>query len=603
MATAPEVPAAPGPAPSTDLVASLPSPLLRLLIIFARPISFLRSAIEVLAWQADRRVESYLVVLGWWALCLGFADAFTYLFPLLVFVPFVPLERLRIGPRKVVRSTPTQKQPATQDTLLRTLADLHKIQALLPPSAEAPVAAVYEQLGTLGKRRLVRGLVVSWAVWLVLGFVLGPRALLAITGTMLLLLPSPPMAHVVHLLSRSFAVRRVSALVFLCAFGSPEQATVLSSPIVWLRSKWALTKQPHEAIGFEALKVGDDEDVHAPADRAGNPIYFKFELHENQRWWMGLDWTSALLPQERPSWCDGHLLPVSPPVAFQLPPPSSIDLPAPTQNDPNGMVRRTATWRWLDDDWSVVRKSGKEEAISPVSSRPASAVFATGDDTSSVRAPSVVEQTLQKSLGKLKGVSIPGANPTSPIKATGEPRGRKGSESTDVSDDGHHSSSEVTGTIPPVDAETDSEGWVYGDNKWENMKASGGLGKFTRRRRWQRRAVCTETVHRISEPEKLLCAEGGSGAATPVPPKRELSRQLSGGSSAVSTAVAPKATPVVAPAPSATGSDFGRRSVDLPRGVPVTAPKPEASSLINDSTSRDDQLRQRLKKAMGSMGA
>lgn len=587
MATT-ESPAAPGPAPSTDLVASLPSPLLRLLIIFSRPIAFVRSALEALTWQPDHRVESYLVVLGWWALCLGFADAFTFLFPVLLFVPFLPLDRLRLGPRKPTKIA-TQRQPATQDTLLRTLADLHKIQALLPPSAEAPVMATYEQFAQLPKRRLLRGLIILWGGWIGLGFVLGTRALLAITGTIVLLFPSPLLAQIINLLSKSFTVRRVAALFFLCVFGSPEQSAFIASPIVWLRSKWALTRKPQEAIGFDALHF-DDDDVHAPADRAGNPIYFKFELHENQRWWMGLDWTSALLPQERPSWCDGHLLPVSPPVAFQLPPPSSIDLPAPTKSDPNGMVRRTATWRWLDDDWSVVRKTGKD-AISPVtSSRPSSTVF----EESNGRGPSVVEQTLQKGLGKLKGVSIPGAGPTSPVKTIGEQRGRKGSESTDVSEDGH---SDGTGTIPPYDAETDPEGWVYGDNKWENMKASGGLGKFTRRRRWQRRAVCTETVHRISDPEKM--AEGGSGAATPVP-RREL-----GTNNAVSTAIATKSPPVVGPAPSASGSDFGRRSlsIDSQRSGPVTAPKPDASSLINDSTSRDDQLRQRLKKAMGSMGA
>ena len=29
---------------------------------------------------------------------------------------------------------------------------------------------------------------------------------------------------------------------------------------------------------------------------------FRFEIYENQRWWMGLDWTHALLPGERPTW-------------------------------------------------------------------------------------------------------------------------------------------------------------------------------------------------------------------------------------------------------------------------------------------------------------
>lgn len=26
---------------------------------------------------------------------------------------------------------------------------------------------------------------------------------------------------------------------------------------------------------------------------------------------------------------------------------------------------------------------------------------------------------------------------------------------------------------------TDAEGWVYGDNKWENMGAKGGLGRVS----------------------------------------------------------------------------------------------------------------------------
>jgi hypothetical protein len=26
---------------------------------------------------------------------------------------------------------------------------------------------------------------------------------------------------------------------------------------------------------------------------------------------------------------------------------------------------------------------------------------------------------------------------------------------------------------------TDNEGWVYGDNKWENMGAKGGLGRVS----------------------------------------------------------------------------------------------------------------------------
>jgi hypothetical protein len=63
---------------SADIVASLPGPIVRLLVIFARPISNLREAVEILSWKAGRRVESWIVVGMWWGLCLGSAHAFKY---------------------------------------------------------------------------------------------------------------------------------------------------------------------------------------------------------------------------------------------------------------------------------------------------------------------------------------------------------------------------------------------------------------------------------------------------------------------------------------------------------------------------------------------
>ena len=29
---------------------------------------------------------------------------------------------------------------------------------------------------------------------------------------------------------------------------------------------------------------------------------YSFVLYENQRWWLGLDWTTNLFPNERPAW-------------------------------------------------------------------------------------------------------------------------------------------------------------------------------------------------------------------------------------------------------------------------------------------------------------
>ncbi|KAL1405325.1 hypothetical protein Q8F55_008954 [Vanrija albida] len=576
-----------------DLVAALPAPLLRLLILFAGPTSALRAALEILAWKPERRLESYLVLLGWWATCLGFTYAFAFLVPPLVFAPLIPLGRLRLGKSTVPPLHPSPNAPATSETLLLSVSDMYRIHALLPPNPIPPLSAVYARFRQLGARRLIRGFLVLWGVWLGVWHALGTRVLLALVGTVLILAPSPLLAHTVHLLSKSLAVRRTVALTFLFIFGSPPGADYkASSPLGWLRAKWAASRTPSDTLIFnlEPEATGDDDDDDFVAH--GSPIYFKFEVFENQRWWMGLDWTSALLPQERPSWCDSHLLPVSPPGSFALPPPSSIDLPAPTKSEPRAQVRRTATWRWIDDDWAVVRKASdgtappaaaapvppivEEEAKSPTaSSRPSSGLFSTSPDDS--RSPSMAESAFAKGLGRLKGVSgLPAASPSSsPTKTTDIRRLRAGSEA--ASEASVADTADGAGAITETNEVTDADGWVYGDNKWENMGAKGGLGKFTRRRRWQRRAVCTETVARIPElaPVRRHTAEHnapdtnvsppGSGAATPVGRQSSL-----------------KAAPV-APVTADAVLDVGEGS--------------------SSALSRDDALRQRLKKAMGNVGA
>ena len=86
-------------------------------------------------------------------------------------------------------------------------------------------------------------------------------------------------------------------------------------------------------------------------------LRFLFTIHENQRWWMGLDWTHALLPGERSSWCSPVQAPLSPPGAFTLPEPTTVYLAHPT--DKSKRVKRTAEWYWEEPEWTVlVRREG-----------------------------------------------------------------------------------------------------------------------------------------------------------------------------------------------------------------------------------------------------
>lgn len=51
-------------------------------------------------------------------------------------------------------------------------------------------------------------------------------------------------------------------------------------------------------------------------------------------------------------------------------------------------------------------------------------------------------------------------------------------------------------TTAPDALEVDTEGWQYGGNSWENMTPRAGMGKYTRHRKWVRRAVLVEVVQR-----------------------------------------------------------------------------------------------------------
>ncbi len=81
-------PPGPVPAPVTALarpvagsdatLATLPSPLIALLLVLARPLRFTRKAIEVVSWRSASPVESWLVVAGWWAVCMGGRAAYKW---------------------------------------------------------------------------------------------------------------------------------------------------------------------------------------------------------------------------------------------------------------------------------------------------------------------------------------------------------------------------------------------------------------------------------------------------------------------------------------------------------------------------------------------
>ena len=177
---------------------------------------------------------------------------------------------------------------------------------------------------------------------------------------------------------------------------------------------------------------------------------FVFEIYENQRWWIGLDWTAALLPQERPSWSDSENHAVAPPASFSL--PRGIRTYMPSSRYPGKDDLRTSQWRWVDSEWHVAGvQSITSSSYTPKRSMNASEA-----------------QRLSKELATAH---------TEPVEVPDEVK-------------------DVARPIsePAVSMDVDAEGWQYGDNAWEKLSKQSGMGRYTRRRRWLRTAVLVQSV-------------------------------------------------------------------------------------------------------------
>lgn len=177
---------------------------------------------------------------------------------------------------------------------------------------------------------------------------------------------------------------------------------------------------------------------------------FVFEIYENQRWWIGLDWTAALLPQERPSWSDSENHAVAPPASFSLPQGSRTFMPSSRVSGKDDL--RTTQWRWIDSEWHVAGvQSITSSSYTPKKSMKASEA-----------------QRLSKELA---------TEPTEPVEVP-----------EDIKDVARPMAE------PGVSMDVDDEGWQYGDNAWEKLSKQSGMGRYTRRRRWLRKAVLIQSV-------------------------------------------------------------------------------------------------------------
>lgn len=385
-------------------VDSVPQPLTDALVNLAPVLAVAARATRLIGWSDDW-YSSWLTLASWWMVCLAAPVLFRCGLPLFVALAFIQTSQRHPPPF------------VTENVLQSAIADLTVLRSALPtfPSPSMPPIA------------LLRAAAILTVPWLIVSYLVPARILLAIMGSLVLTHRAPWACVLRSILWRSAFVR--TSLYHI-------QALLTGQPL----PKLVVSNQP------------------TPTTPAPVPsLRFLFTVYENQRWWMGLDWTAALLPSERPSWCSPSLHPVSPPNAFTLPNPTTVYLPSP---DGKSRIKRTATWKWEEPEWKlIIRKEG-----SPLSriERAPPAIDEPSSLTPSSSATSSGSRLLRAATNKLKESSIISSPPSSPTSAPAamEPNPLQG---TDQGESG--------------ESFTDPDGWIYGDNKWENQSCRGGLGK------------------------------------------------------------------------------------------------------------------------------
>ncbi|KAF9007983.1 integral peroxisomal membrane peroxin-domain-containing protein [Cyathus striatus] len=395
------------------LIESVPPQLTLALVQLAPSLSSLKQLAQLASWTGSW-YDSFLCLAAWWFVCLSLYPLLRYFLPLVL-----ALALFFLSPY-----SPHQNHLVTESTLLSAVADLSAIHVLLPSRPQLPPIPL---------PILVRASLILYPPYLFLTSFVSIRVLIALSGSLLLTWRAPWAIVIRTLLWRSASFRW---LLYRSA------AFVTGRPL------------PPPTVSFQPT---------ATSATPVNSLRFLFTIYENQRWWMGLDWTAALLPNERPSWSTASYYPVSPPNAFSLPDNTTLYLP-----DGSGRrIKRTAVWRWEEPEWRVlVRKEGS---------------------------------TLSRLERPLPTIKDENPNASRLLKAAGRLREASSSEKPPLPHPEHPTISEEPESLTDDDPATDIDGWVYGDNKWEAQSSRGGMGKYTRYRRWTRVAVVSETVRVVDD--------------------------------------------------------------------------------------------------------
>ncbi|CAO3636746.1 unnamed protein product [Mucor hiemalis] len=386
----------------------IPMPVLKLLVVLGPTLHQAARFINVIMWKTSQPRQSLLVILLWIMTCLWTWQLVAFGLPLLVVYKLgrdwlllktsrqrrEAMEKVRQEQRRIREEKLKQnryhdeedddevqlrlkQQKEEEDELISrkirpegevslddTLHDLTVVNAFID-TLVVQCKSIFEHVdGTRSDAAInvLSILLYVWPLWIVINWLVGVHGVFAVVGALLLASPSPSFQVVCMSLRRNIILKHViSALwAYGVALVTTTIAFVTRSPSVstttpktkkksWISSVLSRAKS-EKSKALQLLET--TSTVNETKGGTRSEMIFQFEVFENQRWWLGVNWTTNMMPSERGPWTDNQLKPISSKEEFELPEPT---VKTTTQTVDNQVIERTLhkVWSWADGDWWV----------------------------------------------------------------------------------------------------------------------------------------------------------------------------------------------------------------------------------------------------------
>lgn len=334
-------------------------PLITRALAFSHPFLLpLNKLVGLLSWTSGDPWESFLLLAGFWAVTLYGDFIIRWAGPIMVVVGLIlgmysrrysPLSSTgRTGEQrkghKKEASESNMKHQKSLDEIVDTLVVLtSRCNVLLEPFLQMTDFLSTQRTATSASTKpalitLFFRITFITPFWIVLTLppfqIITTKRVILASGTLVLSWHSRPARVSRLILWRSRTIRRVSSILTGLSF-------LGESPSVTSSGDFAPPLPPRNQ-GQHAVA----NSLATKSRTNSSHVRFTFVVFENQRRWLGLGWTSSLLPYERAAWTDEHLDPSDPKEKFQLPE---------VQND-------AAFWRWVPESEWLVEGVGKGKA-------------------------------------------------------------------------------------------------------------------------------------------------------------------------------------------------------------------------------------------------